>query len=97
MKGTDGDRTQLLAKALAEEHAKAEAHLWREMEKMGLTRADGWRIVEFTRESKGGTEIVLRPLHLYLASPPGLECVVGVMDQPGDIHSECATAKRRPN
>ena len=95
MKDSDGDRTQLLAKALAEERAKAEQHLWREMEAHGLRKADGWRIVEFTRESGGGTEIVLRPLHLYLPSPPGLECVVGVMDQPGDIHAECAPGKRR--
>lgn len=95
MKGTDGDRTQLLAKALAEERTKAEQHLWREMEKHGLTKADGWRIVEFTREAQGGTEIVLRPLHLYLPSPPGLECVVGVMDRPGGIQSECAPSRRR--
>ena len=94
MRDSDGDRTQLLAKALAEERAKAERHLWSEMEARGLRKADGWRIVEFTREAHGGTQIVLRPLHLYLPSPPGLECVVGVMDQPGDIRSECAPGKR---
>ena len=95
MRDTEGDRTQLLAKALAEERAKAEAHLWREMEARGLRKADGWRIVEFTREAEGGTEIVLRPLHLYIASPAGLECVVGVLDAAGEIRSQCDPGGRR--
>ena len=88
MRNADQDRTQVLATALARERAQAEAHLWREMESRGLLKDDGWRIVEFTREARGGTEIVLRPLHLYLPSPKGLECVVGIMDERG-VHSRC--------
>lgn len=90
MKDSDRSRTRLLATALAEERARAEAHLWSEMEKRGLRKADGWRIVEFTRDAGGGTEIVLRPLHLYVASPLGLECVVGLVAADGEVHSRCA-------
>lgn len=89
MNHQEPDRTQSLAKALTEEHRKAEARLWAEMEKRGLLKAAGWRIVEFTRESEGGTEIVLRPLHLYLPSPAGLECVVGIIDEAGAVRSRC--------
>ena len=89
MSDPDRSRTRMLATALAEERANAEALLWREMEKRGLRAADGWRIVEFTRDAQGGTEIVLRPLHLYLSSPPGLECVVGLVGEDGKVHSRC--------
>ena len=89
MPDPDRSRTRMLATALAEERANAESHLWREMFKRGLHKADGWRIVEFTRDADGGTEIVLRPLHLYLASPPGLECIVGLVGADGEVHSRC--------
>ena len=85
----------MLATALAEERTQAEAHLWREMEQRGLRKADGWRIVEFTRDADGGTEIVLRPLHLYLASPQGLECVVGLAGPHGEVHSRCGPGDPR--
>ena len=85
---SDRSRTFHLAAELAKERARVEAHLWREMGKLGLKREDGWSIVEFTREAEGGTEIVLRPLHLYIVSPSGVECIVGVVED-GAIRSEC--------
>jgi len=59
------------------------------MEQLGLRRDDGWSIVEFTRESAGATELVLRPLHLRLPSPPVLECVVGIVEDSATIQIEC--------
>lgn len=59
------------------------------MEQLGLRREDGWSILEFTRETAGGTELVLRPLHMRLASPPGLECIVGIVEDTAKIQTEC--------
>jgi len=36
--------------------------------------AEGWRIHEFTRESAGRVELVMRPVHSHLAAPEQLEC-----------------------
>ena len=78
-------RTDRLANELADRYALAEAYLWIEMHGRGLRKEDGWTIVEFTRESSRGTEIVLRPLHLYRPTPPGIECVIHVDDESGAI------------
>jgi len=67
---------------------EARAHLSREMEKFGLSKALGWRIYETTREGTAGVELVLRPIHLTIASPEGFECVVRVEDT-GDIDGRC--------
>jgi hypothetical protein len=93
---TSNDRTKVLAKTLATERERAERYLWREMQQLGLLRADGWSIVEFTREAAGGTEIVLRPLHLRLPSPPGLECVVGIVEETARIQTECRNPEAGP-
>ncbi len=79
-----------LASTFAERCAEARAHLQREMEACGLHARDGWRIVERIRGMGGGrTALVLRPLHLYLESPDGLECVVEIdADASIDVHCE---------
>ena len=79
----DPTRTRTLATALADERARAERYLWQAMAALGLRENEGWSIVEFTREANGGTEIVLRPLHLHLPTPHGVECVVGVVEARG--------------
>ena len=89
MKDPDHSRTTFLARELSRERENAERLLWVEMERHGMRREDGWRIVEFTREAGGGTEIVLRPLHLYRPSPEGMECIVGILDEEGVVHARC--------
>lgn len=73
-----------LAVAFSERCAAARAHLRRQMETLGLRERDGWKIVETVRQAGGGSEVVMRPLHLHLASPDGLECVVRI---DGDAHT----------
>ena len=85
---SSNDRTRVLAQSLARERAGAEKDLWSRMAQLGLLAEDGWSIVEFTREALGGTEFVLRPLHLHLSSPPGVECIVGVVEDTMRIHTK---------
>lgn len=89
MANNDRTRTDALALALVAERDRAEKYLWAEMAKLGLRREDGWSIAEITREDKGGTHIVLRPIHRHLQPPEGLECIVGVIEQDGGIHARC--------
>src|SRR4051812_32515134 len=86
MSRPDVTLTKILSAALSEQRAKAEAQLRREMEALGLYEKDGWRIVDFTREVAGGTQLVLRPLHLSLASPAGIQCVVDIVEDDGRLH-----------
>ena len=83
----DPDRS--LADEFAAKRSAAEAHLWREMEACGLHRRDGWKIDEFLRDSPGGCELVLRPIHLRLLPPPDLECIVGIVERTGQIEAHC--------
>ena len=68
---------------------EAHAHLRGEMQKLGLLEEDGWRIAEVIRECTGGSELVLRPLHLSLEAPEGLECVVWFVEEPAHVGAEC--------
>jgi hypothetical protein len=68
---------------------EAEAHLRRRMDDLGLYERDGWRIVETTREARAGTELVIRPMHFKHAAPAGLECVVWVRSEDGNIDVRC--------
>ena len=67
----------------------AHAYLQDEMKRLGLLEEDGWKIVQVTREGRGGTEMVLRPYHSKLPAPDGLECVVWISADPV-VDSECA-------
>src|SRR5512140_330108 len=77
------------ADRFAEKRAAAESYLWREMEARGLHRHDGWSIGEFLRDTRGGTELILRPIHLWHQTPPELECVIWVGTDDGNVHAEC--------
>ena len=70
----------------------AHAYLQAEMQRLGLFEHDGWKIIQVTREGRGGTEMVLRPYHSKMAAPDGLECIVWVSAEPA-VDSECAPAK----
>lgn len=90
MKDNDGSRTVSLSRALTEARARAEESLWAEMDKRGLRRADGWKIIELTREASGGTQIVMKPLHLRLQPPDDLECVVTIGEDAAGIQMRCS-------
>jgi hypothetical protein len=59
------------------------------MEARGLHERDGWKITEIMRDTRGGTELVLRPLHLWHQTPPDLECVVWVRNDDGQVETSC--------
>jgi hypothetical protein len=80
----------LLSARFAEKHREAHAYLRDEMNKLGLLEADGWQIAEIVRECRGRTELVLRPMHLHLDAPKGLECVVWFIEEATRIGAECA-------
>ena len=96
MADPDRSLTDSLAQALSAERERARRYLWAEMEKLGLREADGWSITEITREDKGGTLIVMRPMHMRLPAPRGLECIVGVIEQDGEIHGRCTGPEGNP-
>ena len=81
---------EALAAEFSARRAQAEAFLWQEMEKLGLSAAAGWKITEITRERGGGSELVLRPIHRTLKAPEGLECVVTISETRGAVDSECS-------
>ena len=82
--------------SLLAERDRARRYLWSEMEKLGLREKDGWSITEFTREDKGGTQIVMRPMHRHLPAPHGLECVVGIIEHDGGITGRCTGPDGQP-
>ena len=83
------DRDESVAARFSERRAAAEAYLWREMNARGLRAQDGWKIMELTRDTIDGSELVLRPLHLWQAAPPELVCVISLMEDDASIHSNC--------
>lgn len=88
-------RDEQFAEQFARQRAAAESQLWKSMDERGMTREGGWRVAEFTRESRGGTELVLRPLHLWHDSPYDLECVIAMTDAGGKVDSSCAPEPMR--
>jgi len=83
---------RILARTVAAKREAAEVYLWHEMNMRGLFADDGWSIVETTRETATGTELVLRPLHRFLPSPEGLECVVEIHEDTHLIDAHCSPA-----
>ena len=80
-----------VAARFAKACADARAYLLREMEQAGLHASEGWKIVETVRQVVGGSELVMRPLHLHKPSPPDLECVVKIDLDSAAIDSTCGT------
>ena len=65
------------AETVAQRRAASEAQLWKRMEERGMTREGGWRVVTFTRDTRSGHELVLRPVHIWHESPYDLDVVFG--------------------
>ena len=80
-----------VAARFAQACADARAYLLREMEQAGLHASEGWKIVETVRQVAGGSELVMRPLHLHKPSPPDLECVVKIDLDSASIDSTCGS------
>jgi hypothetical protein len=89
MADSDGSRTMSFSRALVTARLRAYDFLWAEMTKLGLRREDGWSIVELTREGRGGIEIVMRPMHMHLPSPEGMECVAAFVEETAAVHTQC--------
>lgn len=83
-----------LSLQFTEKVEQAHAYLRAEMARLGLLEQDGWKIIQVTREGRGGTEMVLRPFHFRLTPPEGLECIVWVSAEPA-VDSECAPPKNQ--
>ena len=79
-----------LAEQFSSKLHDAQSYLRSEMERLGLSEEDGWKIIQVTRERRGGTEMVLRPFHRKLAAPEGLECIVWVSVAEPVVDSACA-------
>lgn len=77
------------AKRFGKACAEARAHLRREMEARGLYESDGWKIVETVRQIEGGSELVMRPLHLHKAAPDDIECVVSIDEDSSAVDMDC--------
>ena len=77
------DRTRQIALALSERRDIARIMLRREMEARGLGEKDGWKIDEQLRNVVGGTELVLRPIHMREHAPEDLVYVVAINEEDG--------------
>ena len=79
----------LVSARFASACGEARDHLRRQMEERGLHARDGWKIVETVRQVAGGSELVMRPLHMHLPSPGDLECVVTIDMASTSIDVDC--------
>jgi hypothetical protein len=77
-----------LAHAFSARCAVARAHLRSEMDARSLHQRDGWEIMETVRDCPGGSELVMRPMHLHLEAPDDLECVVRI-EEDSSMDSNC--------
>jgi hypothetical protein len=71
------NQDEVLSAAVRARLHEARAHVEAQMAAQGLLAKDGWRIHEEMRASIGGTQWVLRPVHLHREAP-GIEAVVTI-------------------
>jgi hypothetical protein len=83
MPAESGDRTKQIALAFSERRDIARMLLRQQMDVRGLTEGTGWKINESVRHVVGGTELVLRPIHLRERAPADLEVVIAVSEEDG--------------
>jgi hypothetical protein len=88
-------KDEKLAEQLAQRRAAAATQLWAKMEERGMTREGGWNVAEFTRDTREGTELVVRPVHLWHQSPYDLEQVVWIDIGDGVIEPSCTPEPMR--
>jgi len=79
----DSNHTRQIALAFATRIDLARSMLRRQMDARGLTEKAGWRISESLRNVLGGTELVLRPIHLREKAPEDLEAIVAISETDG--------------
>lgn len=79
----DSNHTREIALAFATRIDLARSMLRQQMEARGLTEKAGWRISESLRNVMGGTELVLRPIHLREKPPEDLEMAVSISEADG--------------
>lgn len=79
----DSNHTRQIAVAFAAQRDLARSMLRQQMDARGLTEKNGWRISESLRNVVGGTELVLRPIHLREHAPEDLESVVMINEADG--------------
>jgi len=79
---SDSDsRTRQIAVVFSKRRELARDMLRKQMDARGLTEKAGWRITESLRHVAGGTQLVLKPIHLREHAPEGLEYVVSVSEE----------------
>jgi len=79
----DSNHTRQIAVAFAAQRDLARSMLRQQMDARGLTEKNGWRISESLRNVVGGTELVLRPIHLREHAPEDLESIVTINEVDG--------------
>ena len=79
----DTNHTRKIALKFAAQRDLARSMLRQQMDARGLTEKAGWKISESLRHVMGGTELVMRPIHLREKSPEGLESVVAISEADG--------------
>jgi hypothetical protein len=68
---------EVLSAAVRARIVQARAEVAARMAAQGLTEKDGWRIHEEMRSVMGGTQWIVRPVHMH-RDAPGLEAVVTI-------------------
>jgi hypothetical protein len=68
---------EVLSAAVRARILQARAEVAARMAAAGLSEKDGWRIHEEMRSVMGGTQWILRPVHMH-HDAPGLEAVVTI-------------------
>jgi hypothetical protein len=71
------NQDEVLSAAVRARIEQARADVCAQMAALGLTERDGWRIHEEMRSVLGGTQWVLRPVHIH-RDAPGVEAVVTI-------------------
>jgi len=71
------NQDEVLSAAVRARIEQARADVSAQMAALGLTERDGWRIHEEMRSVLGGTQWVLRPVHIH-RDAPGVEAVVTI-------------------
>ena len=72
---------QSLASDVAGRLKAARASIQKQMDALGLTVAQGWRVSEELRHTVEGTEWTFRPIHMREHAPPDLESSVRIDHQ----------------
>jgi hypothetical protein len=79
----DSNHTKKIALEFAAQRDRARSMLRQQMDARGFTEQTGWKISESLRHVTGGTELVMRPIHLRERAPEDLQCIVAISEEDG--------------